>query len=319
MHQSDLDAISTARNLPNARAQNEHGYTLLHEAALSCNSSSIWRISSLIDINADVHAVAKNGWSPLHIALFRKDADKQSVIKVLTEANANVNAVDKEGWTLLHKAAANGDSNKKEFIVSLIKTKADVNAVDSEGKPPLFIASSSRGFDVEKTLIDYNADINHRDLKGNTVLHNLFLSTNTNDIPLKLIFLAGEVIKHDPSWLTLPNKAGKTPLYCAAFRNSEQQEGEFIHALGLRHAASFIKLAQEHGAPISLSPDELNRFVSALQESTKINSTPPESGPSQDITTISVFLSQQPQELFDALPASLELTGHDDDYYLGVD
>ena len=351
MLQSDLDAISTARKLPNVKAQNEQGYTLLHEAALSCNSSSIWRMSSLININADVNAVAKNGWYPLHIALFRKDTDKHSVIKVLTEANANVNITDTNGQTPLHNlasssgtnnqevkelitllinakadpnakdnqgraplhtAAANGDSNKKELIVSLINANADPNATDNHSQTPLFIASSSRGVDIEMALITKNANITHQDHNSNTFLHNLFLSLGVFDWSIKIGYAAGQVIQHQPYMLNLANKDGKTPLSCAAFGNKEKQEGESISNLGLRYAAFLIKLAQAKNAAISVSSDELDRLNLALTVSTTLNNTQENQENSNNITTLSLFLAQQ-------LPESLELTGHDDDDYLGVD
>jgi ankyrin repeat protein len=255
---------------------------------------------------------AQSDYTELHNSACFARNDNLEPILSLINAKADPNARDNQGQTILHKLACNGDSNKDAVISLLIDANANVNAQDNQGRTPLFEGCSSRGANVEMALINKNANITHQDHNGNTFLHNLFLSLGVFDWSIKIGYAAGQVIQHQPYMLNLANKDGKTPLSCAAFGNKEKQEGESISNLGLRHAAFLIKLAQAKNAAISVSSDELDRLNLALTVSTTLNNTQENQENSNNITTLSLFLAQQ-------LPESLELTGHDDDDYLGVD
>lgn len=105
------------------------GYTLLHNAALSCHDESQRNIAVfLISKGIDVNALGYNDKTPLHMVGCKK------ICELLLSNGADIEAKDKTGKTPLFYAS----SNKKREVCELLLSKgADVNEKDNSGRTPL--------------------------------------------------------------------------------------------------------------------------------------------------------------------------------------
>ena len=105
------------------------GYTLLHNAALSCHDESQRNIAVfLISKGIDVNALGHNDKTPLHMVGCKE------ICKLLLSKGADIEAKDKTGRTPIFYASSN---NKKEVCELLLSKGVDVNAKDNKGQTPL--------------------------------------------------------------------------------------------------------------------------------------------------------------------------------------
>lgn len=105
------------------------GYTLLHNAALSCHDESQRNIAVfLISKGIDVNALGHNDKTPLHMVGCKE------ICKLLLSKGADIEAKDKTGRTPIFYASSN---NKKEVCKLLLSKGVDVNAKDNKGQTPL--------------------------------------------------------------------------------------------------------------------------------------------------------------------------------------
>lgn len=177
-------------------------------------------VQQAIDAGADVNARDYKGDTALHLAA---DAAEHDSIQHLLDAGANPNLQNERGETPLHLAARKQFS---ECTKALLEGGADPGIVDGQGATPLIGAHTAQNVDL---LLDYGANINAVDRRGDTALH---LQAQDQRAPAITAFLqklhAHGVIQvaHDqptePSALdrliergadrSAVNKEGKTPM-----------------------------------------------------------------------------------------------------------
>ena len=94
----------------------------------------------LIDLGADVNAVATNGTNiqALHAAVARNNV---VLCKLLLEKGAAVNATQTQGVTALHSAVRRGNL---ELVQLLVANQADINAQMDNGDTAIFIAEREK-------------------------------------------------------------------------------------------------------------------------------------------------------------------------------
>jgi uncharacterized protein len=103
-----------------------------------------------------MHQDGPNNDSPL---ITRKNGMEKSLIDALMrETNYE-----------LHAAAAQGNLNRIRHLIEL--DGAMVRVVDDKQRTPLHFACNGGHLEVARLLIDRGADINARDMNGNTALH----------------------------------------------------------------------------------------------------------------------------------------------------
>ena len=126
-------------------------------------------IQALVDAGADVNAKNADGNTPLLLAA--RYVGNPEIIDILLKSGANIEEPNKDGYTPLFSSIANG--SHPNVAIEFIKNKADVNAAAGENKiTPLMYAMSydvSAAPVVVKALIDYGADVNAKDAKGQSV------------------------------------------------------------------------------------------------------------------------------------------------------
>lgn len=129
-------------------------------------AGQIEMLKFLIENKADVNTLNDFQQIALHIAV--ANDTRLEEIKMLVDAGSNINAITETGATPLINAAFWVNTKAVEF---LINNKADVNIKNLKGNTALIIASENeKGTAIVDLLIKAGADINVKNLKGETAL-----------------------------------------------------------------------------------------------------------------------------------------------------
>ena len=211
----------------NAVTKDEHENTALH---LACKSSDASVVSFLIELGCDQSIANSHGELPLHIAC-RNKHDILSLFKF-----SDVNARNKLGNTPLHLVMSNhhlGNTYmyaRASFLIN--EMKCDLSIANEDKETALHIACQCNlDTNIIKMLCgSANYDINSRNCRGNTPLHELYLKC-TEIKSYSMAFESQEDLKRtenarylidekncDPNMI---NKKGETVLHIVCKRNNE--------------------------------------------------------------------------------------------------
>ena len=147
-------------------ARDINGETLLHIASRYAEQEIVELMLKLNQIS--VNATNNNQTTPLMIACL--GVGRLDNMKTLIQYGADINARDIDGSTLLHFASRYSNQEIVEFLLKL--NQISVNATNNDHATPLMLACTDGGrLDNIKTLIQYGADINARDINDKTLLH----------------------------------------------------------------------------------------------------------------------------------------------------
>lgn len=149
---SDSDAVQDFIDRgEDIEAENEYGYTALHEAA---RVGDVRSAAFLINAGANVNAVNNKGWTPLHRASNYGNLD---VVKLLIEKEAKINLQESEGLIPLVIAIEREHFDIAKYLV--IKG-GDPNAIGKKGRPALISALKKDRMRLAHLLIENGADPN---------------------------------------------------------------------------------------------------------------------------------------------------------------
>jgi ankyrin repeat protein len=150
--------------------------------ALSGSAVSDTVIQALADTGADVNFKNAQQNTPLLLAV--KNTNNVSTAAILIKAGADTAQKDKYGFSPLQLALAR--PSYPGFAVSLAANGADINAVYENFMTPLMTAlnNPSTKPEVIKTFINKGADLNARNIYGQTAL--MFAAINFDEETVKL-------------------------------------------------------------------------------------------------------------------------------------
>ena len=144
----------------------------------------------------------EDGQTPLHLSSIQNHV---GITGILLEHKANISAQDISGSTPLHESIRYGNLENARL---LLEAGAKVNAQDNLGKTPiLLIVPKKNQADLYSLLLTYKANVNVKDMYGDSVLHVATMS-GAEDKTLNQLILAGADINER-------NKEGVTPLALA--------------------------------------------------------------------------------------------------------
>lgn len=213
----------------NVEAKDDLGYNALRIAAISNHTANI-RI--LLEAGANP-MIGDRKIRPLTWAVAYYKGDP-TIIRLLLEAGEEVKAKrairgyedgviiesdDDERWTVLHIAAMQRNGS----IPVLIDVGADVNAKNIDGDTPLHIAFLKSEWDHHavvdtiRTLVDAGADINAKNNDGDTVLHIASRKGKADLIPLLVSLGSDERIMNKA--MLKPASVSKTGDIAILFKN----------------------------------------------------------------------------------------------------
>ena len=119
----------------------------------------------LLGHNAKVHVHDKKDYTPLHFAAINGLLE---VAQILLERNADVNSQNNHGSTPLLLASEYG---YPDVVQLLLDYKADLYLRDSDGDTPLHCAAIGGQLEVSRLLLKLNVEVNSRNVNGSTPLH----------------------------------------------------------------------------------------------------------------------------------------------------
>lgn len=144
----------------------------------------------------------EDGQTPLHLSSIQNHL---GITGILLEQKANISAQDISGSTPLHESIRYGNLENARL---LLEAGAKVNAQDNLGKTPiLLIMPKKNQADLYSLLLTYKANVNVKDMYGDSVLH-VATMNGAEDKTLNQLILAGADINER-------NKEGVTPLALA--------------------------------------------------------------------------------------------------------
>jgi len=167
----------------NVNAQNVNGKTVLHQACLTINNTSIQVYQRLVELGADVNIQDNDKMTPLHYAFRRfnhRDSDIKVISYLLSQPSIDLSLKDKNGNTCIEYTFPVSSLNRPPF--KLIKCVID-NALlrySSKPKEEYMImtcyynpfSSDCLQYWCENTIIDFD----YKDDKGVSLLHHVRLS-----------------------------------------------------------------------------------------------------------------------------------------------
>ncbi|XP_052837100.1 transient receptor potential channel pyrexia isoform X2 [Drosophila gunungcola] len=235
--------ISKDTNKPNCEE------SLLHCAV---RSNALECLQIFIGEGADVNSLKPNGTNAIHLAadlgnlqclealLNAPNADanvricireKESTALHLAADEGNVECVDlllakgadaklknHRGFTPLHLAAR---TSSLDCVESLLKNgNADANAEDFDHRTPLHAAvgKSENAYDIMETLIQWGANVNHKDIYGFTALHLAALDGLVQCVEMLIFHGADVTTKSKKGTSALNVITRKTPASVAMIR-----------------------------------------------------------------------------------------------------
>ena len=111
-------------------------------------------VQILIELKADVNALAEGGYTPLYSASHGDNMNCVKVVHFLLDHNANASARTRDGSTSLHRASENG---RLEIARVLLEHGVDIEATNNQGQTPLQMASAGQHEEIVELLLEYGA------------------------------------------------------------------------------------------------------------------------------------------------------------------
>ncbi|PNP56733.1 hypothetical protein THARTR1_03429 [Trichoderma harzianum] len=157
----------------------DYGLTALHTLS---DSTEIVRV--LLEYGADINRVDKKETTPLGLAI---NYNQVNAVKVMLNESKS-----KPDWSLLstHRAIRRAVRDGHTDIVSLVlEAGVNVDLVDDQNASLAIWAMSRNDDGMIRTLLEFGADLSHKDKYGDTALHNI--RTNTPLASIRRVVNAG--------------------------------------------------------------------------------------------------------------------------------
>lgn len=200
--EQDVDFKTLSKNGENAfifASQGTRGFS---------NSIEIYQFLQELGLNPNV--VTKDGTTPLHRIAATKA--KPEILNLFLEAGVNPDQADAEGNTPVLNASSRGDIDNLVLLSKSSKNFA--TTTNKKGQSALMLALANNTPDVVSFLLENKADVNSKDVDGNSVIYYLAQSFNPKkqeEFEKKLVLL-----KDNGAKLAEVQAEGNTPFHLAA-------------------------------------------------------------------------------------------------------
>ena len=129
-------------------------------------------------------------------------------LNLYLKARGYLGITDKKGRTSLHHSAINGHKRMTEMLCEFGQFENLLETPDNAGNTPLLACVKHNRPESVMTLLQYNCNVFHRNLKGDTCLHLVALNGSIATLPVIGSFLTEEIFQ-------VRNRDGMTALEVA--------------------------------------------------------------------------------------------------------
>ncbi|MDP0561885.1 MAG: ankyrin repeat domain-containing protein [Candidatus Endonucleobacter sp. (ex Gigantidas childressi)] len=227
---SDIGCSKRDREAVKLQKSLEHMNTKL---LMSIEHNDRTLIEQLLKKGVSVNRIDDLGNTPLHLACKKDD---NSIFDMLLEYGANVNAKNNRNQGVLHIAVG---SHMLENTRALLNKGADVNQTNTDEETPIFLTILHN--DMLSILLQNNANVNHTDKKGNTVLHYAVINGSISTVSILL---------ESGAAINLKGYQGCTPIYNVAMELKCCRHGD-----AGKKAQELISYLVSNGADINIEDD----------------------------------------------------------------
>jgi len=146
-----------------------------------------------------------------------------------------------DGFSWLHAAASMGEANTVKL---LLENNANIELKDLKGRTPLVLAFTKKHFDIVEILVDKNADLTQTDRHGLTVLH--YAITNRNIELVEFLLSKGANPNQKSKKQTEEQWSEVTPLRFAVLSDElALVKATLVQAVTLDTLKDAIKIAEQ--------------------------------------------------------------------------
>ncbi|XP_011184840.1 transient receptor potential channel pyrexia isoform X1 [Zeugodacus cucurbitae] len=193
-----------------------NGTNAIHLAADLGNAQCLEALLNAPGADANVRiCIREKESTALHLAA---DEGNVECVDLLLAKGADAKLKNHRGFTALHLAAR---TSSLECVESLLRNgNADPNAEDFDHRTPLHAAvgKSENAFDILETLIQWGANVNHKDIYGFTALHLAALDGLAQCVEMLIFHGADVTTKSKKGTSALNVITRKTPASVAMIR-----------------------------------------------------------------------------------------------------
>ncbi|OHS97161.1 hypothetical protein TRFO_36690 [Tritrichomonas foetus] len=145
-----------------------NGDKTIFQTCVSCNSQTF--VHYLVrEMKVDINETNSVGKTALHFSVIENN--KNSVISLLEFPEIDLNIRDKNGFAPLHYACMNSSIGAQKLIIESLYQHGGLilDAEDNEGMTPFMHTVKHSAYEQCVLLFNYGADINHKNMKGESV------------------------------------------------------------------------------------------------------------------------------------------------------
>lgn len=243
-------------------AKNSEGKTCLHLASANVDRETKYQLGPgqlgtariplhrYLGLGIDVNSTDNDGNAPLHLAASTRRESRglaEHHVWKLLDAGADPAAKNLDKMTALHLAAAAGQCSSVAIISeAMISRSLKHDERDSTGRTSLHYASFAGRLDSVQTLVRAKADLNAKNFKGQTPLHEAakvsrsqYLESKSTAVPqtrqiIELLLLSGATQDAKDS-------AGLNPVDVAISSSSGEALDGFFAASGTNDICGWIR------------------------------------------------------------------------------
>lgn len=207
------------KQLNKINTRDKYGNTILIHCAKYASSKTYYiLLEKLIELKADLNLQNQNGETALICAaLYSNTTSSIEAVKLLLKSKADDTIVNTFGETAFHCAVMYSSYTSSIDTVKILMRKKTMNIPDFNQNTPLIssiLFQDKSSFETTKLLVESRANLNHRDIYGNTAL--MYCSTSYDLLPIAKL-----LIKHNAN-VHIRNTMNDTALINACYYNNEK-------------------------------------------------------------------------------------------------
>ncbi len=204
---------------------NVHGDVMLHSAI---HDGNLTLVKLLVEQGADLNALNKDGNTALHIAI---EEGETAIVDYLLTLDCDLSVRNESGYQAIGLAAKK--SNWPLFDKLFAKLASAPGGLRMDYDPLIWEATEKNRSGIIDLILQSKPDINHEDIKGNTLLHTL-IKLDVSIEKIKSLLAAGAIINSR-------NHNNITPLHMAA------EKGNLELVQLLHQSGADLSLASNYG------------------------------------------------------------------------